>query len=173
MLLNHARDIAGLIRAPIEETPIKLTQLLEDRKKLERELSEAKRRLAMGGNVSGESDQGSQLIGGVKLMLRKVEGIDVKDLKALVDEGKKTLGSGIIAIACASSDGKAGVVVGVTQDLIDRFSAVDFVRIASEKLGGKGGGGRPDMAQAGGPDTSAIDEALAAIERALKDQTAA
>ncbi|NDB70012.1 MAG: alanine--tRNA ligase, partial [Methylocystaceae bacterium] len=123
------RDIAGLIRAPIEETPIKLTQLLEDRKKLERELSEAKRRLAMGGNVSGESDQGSQLIGGVKLMLRKVEGIDVKDLKALVDEGKKTLGSGVIAIACASSDGKAGVVVGVTQDLIDRFSAVDFVRI--------------------------------------------
>lgn len=167
------RDIAGLIRAPIEETPIKLTQLLEDRKKLERELSEAKRRLAMGGNVSGESDQGSQLIGGVKLMLRKVEGIDVKDLKALVDEGKKTLGSGVIAIACASSDGKAGVVVGVTQDLIDRFSAVDFVRIASEKLGGKGGGGRPDMAQAGGPDAYAIDEALAAIERALKDQTAA
>ena len=106
-------------------------------------------------------------VGDIKLMARAVTGVDVKDLKGLVDEGKKQIGSGVVAIVGVAEDGKAGVVVGVTEDLTARFSAVDLVRKASEALGGKGGGGRPDMAQAGGPDGAKADAALKAIETAL------
>jgi alanyl-tRNA synthetase len=106
-------------------------------------------------------------VGNVKLMARAVEGIEMKDLKSLADDGKKQLGSGVVAIVGLTSDGKAGVVVGVTADLTARYNAVDLVRVASEALGGKGGGGRPDMAQAGGPDGAKADAALAAIEKAI------
>jgi alanyl-tRNA synthetase len=106
-------------------------------------------------------------VGGVKLISRAVTGIDMRDLKTLADEGKKQLGSGIVAIVGVGEDGKAGVVVGVTSDLTGRFSAVDLVRAGSERLGGKGGGGRPDMAQAGGPDGAQASAALAAIEAAI------
>jgi alanyl-tRNA synthetase len=166
------RDIAGLIRAPAEEAPIRIAQLLEERKKLERELADAKRKLAMGGGAGEGADSDLRDIGGVRLMLRTVAGVEAKDLKSLVDEAKKRIGSGVVALACAA-DGKAGVVVGVTNDLTDRFSAVDFVRVASVHLGGKGGGGRPDMAQAGGPDIDGIDAALAAIDAALAEKVAA
>lgn len=166
------RDIAGLIRAPAEEAPARIAQLLDERKKLERELADAKRRLAMGGSAGDGADSDLRDIGGVRVMLRAVAGVEAKDLKSLVDEAKKRIGSGVVALACAA-DGKAGVVVGVTDDLTDRFSAVDFVRIASVCLGGKGGGGRPDMAQAGGPDVEAIDAALEAIGAALAEKTAA
>jgi len=100
-------------------------------------------------------------------LLRAVEGIDLKDLRSLADEGKKKVGSGVVAIVGVTEDGKAGIVVGVTNDLVSRFNAVDLVRKGAEALGGKGGGGRPDMAQAGGPDGSKADAALAAIEAAL------
>ena len=100
-------------------------------------------------------------------MARAVEGIEMKDLKSLADDGKKQLGSGVVAIVGVTEDGKAGVVVGVTSDLTARFSAVDWSKIASEALGGKGGGGRPDMAQAGGPDGTKADAALEAIEKAM------
>jgi alanyl-tRNA synthetase len=106
-------------------------------------------------------------IGDVKLMARRVEGIDLKDLRSLADEGKKQLGSGVVAIVGVTGEGKAGIVVGVTDDLVTRFSAVDLVRKGAEALGGKGGGGRPDMAQAGGPDGGKADAALAAIASAL------
>ncbi len=106
-------------------------------------------------------------VGGVKLLARAVEGIEIKDLKSLADDGKKQLGSGVVAIVGVTEDGKAGVVVGVTADLTARFNAVDLVRMGSEALGGKGGGGRPDMAQAGGPDGAKADAALAAIEKAM------
>ena len=106
-------------------------------------------------------------VAGVKLMARAVEGVEIKDLKSLVDQGKKELGSGVVALIATSEDGKASVVVGVTPDLVARFSAVDLVRKASEVLGGKGGGGKPDMAQAGGPDGDKADAALAAIEAAM------
>ena len=105
--------------------------------------------------------------GGVKLMSRAVSGIDMRDLKSLADEGKKRLGSGIVAIVGVAEDGKAGIVVGVTEDLTQRFDAVTLVRAGAEKLGGKGGGGRRDMAQAGGPDGAKADAALAAVEAAL------
>ena len=106
-------------------------------------------------------------VGDVKLMARAVEGIEMKDLKSLADDGKKQLGSGVVAIVGVTGDGKAGVVVGVTSDLTARYNAVDLVRVASEALGGKGGGGRPDMAQAGGPDGAKADAALSAIEKAM------
>ena len=110
---------------------------------------------------------GVREVGDVKLMARAVEGVETKDLKSLVDDGKKQIGSGVVAIVGVTEDGKAGVVVGVTADLTSRFSAVDLVKIASAALGGKGGGGRPDMAQAGGPDGAKANAALSAIEKAM------
>ena len=110
---------------------------------------------------------GVREVGNVKLMARAVEGIEMKDLKSLADDGKKQIGSGVVAIVGVTEDGKAGVVVGVTADLTSRFNAVDLVQVASEALGGKGGGGRPDMAQAGGPDGAKADAALSAIEKAM------
>jgi alanyl-tRNA synthetase len=100
-------------------------------------------------------------------MARAVEGIDLKDLRSLADDGKKKLGSGVVAIVGVTGDGKAGIVVGVTNDLVARFNAIDLARKGAEVLGGRGGGGRPDMAQAGGPDGSKAQAAIAAIEAAL------
>jgi len=163
------REMAALVRAPAEEAPARLFALLEERKRLEQELADAKRKLAMGG---GGAAQDVQNVAGVKLFSRAVSGVDAKDLKGLVDDAKKAIVSGVVAIANTAADGKAGVVVGVTDDLTAKFNAVDFVRVASEKLGGKGGGGRPDLAQAGGPDASGIGAALAAIQEALKAKAA-
>ena len=118
-----------------------------------------------GGDAPGTD--GVRTVGDVKLMARAVEGIDLKDLRSLADEGKKTVGSGVVAIVGVTGDGKAGIVVGVTNDLVPRFNAVELVRKGAEALGGKGGGGRPDMAQAGGPDGSKADAALDAIAAAL------
>jgi len=103
----------------------------------------------------------------VNYLGRVVEGIAPKDLKGLVDEAKKSVGSGIVAFVGVAEDGKAALVVGVSDDLTARFSAVDLVRIGAEQLGGKGGGGRPDMAQAGGPDGAKAGDALGAIEARL------
>ena len=140
---------------------------MDERARLERELSEAKKKLAMGGGARAPTAaDGVRAVGDVKLLARAVEGIELKDLRSLADEGKKQVGSGVVAIVGKTDDGKAGIVVGVTADLTARFSAVDLVRKGAEALGGKGGGGRPDMAQAGGPDGSKADAALAAIEAA-------
>ena len=157
---------AALKTAPAD-VPARVASLLEERKKLERELAETKKRLAMGGG-SGE-DNAAKSIGDVTFSARCVEGISPRDLKGLVDEEKSKIGSGVAAIAAKTEDGKAAVVVGVTDDLTQRFSAVDLVRIAAAAVGGKGGGGRPDMAQAGGPDGHKCQEALNSIEKALSD----
>jgi alanyl-tRNA synthetase len=106
-------------------------------------------------------------VGGIKLLARSVSGIDMKDLKSLADDGKKQIGSGVVALVAVNDEGRAGIVVGVTADLTKRFNAVELARKAAEALGGKGGGGRPDMAQAGGPDGSKAEAALAAVEAAL------
>lgn len=166
------QDIAALMRAPVEEAPNRLAQLMEERKRLERELGDAKRKLAMGGGAGKDGGSEAREIAGVKLLTRAVDGIDAKDLKSLVDDAKKSLGSGVVAIASASPDGKAGIVVGVTDDLVEKYSAVEFVRVASVALGGKGGGGRPDLAQAGGPDAAGINQALASVEDALRAKAA-
>ncbi|MEI7804709.1 MAG: alanine--tRNA ligase, partial [Hyphomicrobiales bacterium] len=166
--IQLAKSVAAEIKAPLEELPQRINALLDERKKLERDLADAKKKLAMGGGAkSGGSDDGARTIGGVNVLLRVVSGIDIKDLKSLADEGKRQLGSGVVAIVGTTEDGKAGIVVGVTDDLTKRFNAVELVRKASEVLGGKGGGGRPDMAQAGGPDGAKADAALKAIEAAL------
>jgi alanyl-tRNA synthetase len=160
-------EITALLKAPVAEAPARLAALLDERKKLERDLADARKKLAMGGG--GKSDGADAIIsvGDVKLFARAVEGIEMKDLKSLVDEGKKQVGSGVVAIVGIAEDGKAGIVVGVTDDMTKRFNAVDLVRKGAEAMGGKGGGGRPDMAQAGGPDGAKANDALKAIESAL------
>src|SRR6202035_463653 len=166
-LARLAKAAASELRVPIEDVQNRVVTLLDERKRLERELSDAKKKLAMGGGSNNDAANGIRAIGGANFMPRVVHGIELKDLRSLADEGKKQVGSGIVAIVGISDDGKAGIVVGVTDDLVKRFNAVDLVRKGAEVLGGKGGGGRPDMAQAGGPDASKADAALAAIEAAL------
>ena len=163
-----ARAAAAEIKTPLDEMPARLALLLDERRRLERELTDAKKKLAMGGGAkSGGEANGVRMVGDVKLMARAVSGIDIKDLKSLADEGKKQLGSGVVALVGVTEEGKAGIVVGVTSDLTARFNAVDLVKKGAEALGGKGGGGRPDMAQAGGPDGAKADAALAAIASAI------
>src|SRR6202000_1180540 len=164
-----AKTAAGELRTTLEEMPARIAVLMEERKKLERDLSDARKKLAMGGGASsgGAAANGVREVGGAKLLARAIEGVETKDLKSLVDDGKKQIGSGVVAIVGVTEDGKAGIVVGVTSDLTSRFNAVELVRKGSEALGGKGGGGRPDMAQAGGPDGDKADAALAAIEKAM------
>jgi len=159
-------DLAALLRAPAGEAAERLEALIEDKRKLERELAEARRKLAMGGGT-GEAGAARD-VGGVKLYARAVSGVDMKDLKSLADEAKQNVGSGVVVIAAASEDGKASIVVAVTPDLTNRFNAVELVRLGSAALGGKGGGGRPDMAQAGGPDGAKTQEALAAVEAGVR-----
>ena len=166
-----AKSAASELRTTLDEMPARIAALMEERKRLERDLSEARKKLAMGGGAAAggaaSAGAGVRQVGNVRLMARAVEGVETKDLKSLVDDGKKQLGSGVVAIVGVTADGKAGVVVGVTADLVARFNAVELVRLAAEALGGKGGGGRPDMAQAGGPDATRADAALAAIEQAM------
>ncbi|MEH3145626.1 MAG: alanine--tRNA ligase [Methylobacterium frigidaeris] len=158
-------QVAALLKVPAADAPERLAALIEDRRRLERELTDARRKLAMGGG--GAAEDPVRDVGGVRLMARAVEGVEMRDLKSLADEGKKRLGSGVVAIVGVAPDGKAGLVVGVTEDLTGRFDAVALVRAGSERLGGKGGGGRRDMAQAGGPDGAAAEAALEAIQAAM------
>jgi alanyl-tRNA synthetase len=168
--IQVVKAAAAELKVPLEDMPARIGSLLDERKKLERDLSDAKKKLAMGGggaSASGDSNDIRQ-VNGVKLLARAVSGIELKDLRSLADEGKRQVGSGVVAIVATAEDGKAGIVVGVTDDLTKRFNAVDLVRKGAEVLGGKGGGGRPDMAQAGGPDGSKAQAALEAIEAALQ-----
>jgi alanyl-tRNA synthetase len=166
-LRDVARAVAAELKAPVGEVAARAGALLEERRRLERELSDAKKKLAMGGGARSDGADGVRVVGDVKLLARAVEGIDLKDLRSLADEGKKRLGSGVVAIVGVTEEGKAGLVVGVTADLTAKFSAVDLARTGAAALGGKGGGGRPDMAQAGGPDGSKASAALDAIAAAL------
>ena len=165
--VQSAKAAAAELKVPLEEMPARVASLLEERKKLERELSDVRKKLAMGGGTVKSADDGVRQVNGVKLIARAVSGIELKDLRSLADEGKKQVGSGVVAIVGLTEDGKAGIVVGVTDDLTKRFNAVELVKKGAEVLGGKGGGGRPDMAQAGGPDGSKAEDALKAIEVAL------
>jgi alanyl-tRNA synthetase len=157
---QRVRDIALKLKVRPEDALPRLDALLEERRKLERELAEANKKLAMGGGGGGEP--AVRQIGSINLMARAVEGVAPKDLRGLVDQGKQAVGSGIVAIV-GINDGKAGLIVGVTEDLTDRISAVDLVQLGSVVLGGRGGGGRADLAQAGGPNAGAAEEALKVI----------
>ncbi|MGH1420196.1 MAG: alanine--tRNA ligase [Hyphomonas sp.] len=158
-------DLADSLKVPLKDLSKKIATLSEEKRSLEKELADAKRKLAMGGG--GGAPAGPEEINGVKLMARVAEGVGGKDLRTLVDEAKSQLGSGVVVFV-GVADGKAGVTVGVTKDLTGQFSAVDLVKVASAALGGKGGGGRPDMAQAGGPDASKAKEALEAVRTAMR-----
>lgn len=167
----RVRELAGLLRAKPEDVVDRVKQIVEERRQLERQLSDAKRQIALGGGGNGvaatDGGQAIRTIGQVKMLARTVQGLNPKDLRGLVDDGKKQVGSGIVAIVGVTEDGKAGLAVGVTDDLTKSHSAVDLVKVGAAALGGKGGGGRPDMAQAGGPDGSKAADALSAIEKAL------
>jgi alanyl-tRNA synthetase len=160
------REAASAMRAAPAELPDRIAQLLDERKKLERDLSEARRQLAMGGGGGGAPTETVE-INGAKYMGRAVEGVDPKDLRSLVDQAKQQIGSGVVAFATAT-EGKAALVVGVTEDLAKRFNAVELLKKGVEAVGGKGGGGRPDMAQGGGPDGAKLQAALDAIASAMK-----
>jgi alanyl-tRNA synthetase len=155
---------AGTLKVKPEDVPARLTALVEERRRLERELAEARKAAALGGGGSSEgANNAVRSVGTVKLMARMVRGIPPKDLRGLVDDGKRQLGSGIVAIIGVSDEGKAGIVVGVTDDLTADYNAIDLVRAGAVALGGSGGGGRPDMAQAGGPDGTRAEAAFDAI----------
>ena len=154
-------QIAGLVRAAPAELADRITTLMEDRRALEAQVADLRKKLATGGGAPEVEE-----IAGVKVAARNMGEVPPRDLKGLADAIGKQLGSGIVALV-STAEGKASIVVGVSADLTSRFSAVDLVRVASAAVGGKGGGGRPDMAQAGGPDGARADEALAAIRVAL------
>jgi alanyl-tRNA synthetase len=171
----RVRQAAGVLKIAPHDLVERVGILADERKKLERQVADLKRQIAMGGTgaaggTGADASGGIQTFGAVKLLARKVDGISLKDLRGLVDDGKKQIGSGIVAIVGVSEDGKAGVAVGVTDDLTKTWNAVDLVRVGAEAVGGKGGGGRPDMAQAGGPDAAHAAKAIAAITELVRDK---
>jgi alanyl-tRNA synthetase len=194
---QRLRDVAARLKVPEDEAVQRVSNLIEEGRKLERELREARKKLALApSGIPGlpgipadyePSDAsvatarvrslppsslalpGVVAIGDVNFFPRKVSGIATKDLKSLADEAKQRVGSGVVAIVGIDGDGKAGIVVGVTPDLTGRFDAVQLVRAAADKLGGRGGGGRRDLAQAGGPQSAEADAALAAIGDLLRE----
>ncbi|MBC93410.1 MAG: alanine--tRNA ligase [Rhodospirillaceae bacterium] len=161
-LLNST---ANILRSSPADVPMRVSQVLEERRKLERELEETRRKLVTNGNSSVETPHKD--INGIKYIGRSLTDIPPRELKSMVDDLKSQLGSGIVVII-GIYDGKGSIVVGVTNDLIKQVSAVDLVRLGVEALGGKGGGGRPDMAQGGGPDIARVSNALTSIEGFIK-----
>jgi alanyl-tRNA synthetase len=161
---ERVREAAELLKVSPGEMIERLAAIIDERRKLERQLADAKRELALGGGAAGAPAASAvQALGDTKLLARVVHGVAPKDLRGLVDDAKKQLGSGIAAIIGVSEEGKAALVVGVTSDLTGSHDAVELARVGAETLGGKGGGGRPDLAQAGGPDGARAEQALQAI----------
>jgi alanyl-tRNA synthetase len=159
---RRLNEASGALRASPAEVPARIEALLEDRRKLERQVAELQKKLATGGDGAAAVET----VAGVKLAARNLGDVPARELKGLADAIGKQLGSGVVALV-SSAEGKASIVVGVSPDLTGRFNAVELVRAASAAVGGKGGGGRPDMAQAGGPDGARAEEALAAVRGAM------
>jgi alanyl-tRNA synthetase len=166
---DRLREAAAALKSTPEEVPARVAGLLEERRRLERELVEAKKALALGGGRSADA-QGPEQVGGHGFIGQVLEGLDPKELRGLVDNAKQRVGSGIVALV-AVNDGRASVAVGVTDDLTGSRNAVELVRAAVAALGGQGGGGRPDMAQGGGPDGSKAQGALDAVRASLETST--
>jgi alanyl-tRNA synthetase len=158
------RDTAAILRSSPEEVPGRVSALLNDRRRLERELADAKKALAMNGGAAGPA--GPESVAGIGFFGQVAEGFDAKGLRGAVDEAKQRIGSGV-AMLVAVNDGRASVAIGVTADLTARLNAVDLTRAAVAALGGQGGGGRADMAQGGGPDGAKATEAIAAVRAAI------
>ena len=162
---DKLRQTAAALKTTPEDVPTRIAALVEQSRKLERELAEAKKALALGGGSTAQP-AGPEKIGNIDFLGQVIEGLDPKELRGIVDQNKATLGSGVSAVL-AVVDGRASIAVGVTDDLKGQISAVDLVRAGVEALGGKGGGGRPDMAQGGGPDGDKATAALDAVRTAL------
>ncbi|MGH6614108.1 alanine--tRNA ligase [Sphingomonas sp.] len=165
------RETAATLKATPDEVPARVAALVEDRRRLERELAEAKKALALGGGA-GAAPAGPEQVGGVNFVGQVIADFDAKGLRGAVDEAKQRIGSGVVAIV-AVNEGRASIAVGVSDDLVATNNAVDLLRRAVSVLGGQGGGGRPDMAQGGGPEGDKADEAVAAIRAALEEAKAA
>jgi alanyl-tRNA synthetase len=161
---DKLKDVAAQLRANPDEVPARVAALADSVRKLEKELAETKKALALGGGAGGSAEP--EEVGGIKFLGQTFDGLDPKELRGLANEAKQQLGSGIAAFVTVN-DGRASVLVTVTDDLTSRFSAVDLVRTGVETLGGQGGGGKPEMAQGGGPDGSKAAEAVAAIRGML------
>jgi len=161
------REAAATLKSSPDEVPARIASLVEDRRRLERELADAKKALAMSGGAASSDASGPENVAGYKFLGQVVDGLDPKELRSTVDTMKQRVGSGIAALI-AVNDCRASVAVGVTGDLVGQISAVDLVKAAVAALGGQGGGGRPDMAQGGGPDGDKAAEALAAVKEALE-----
>jgi alanyl-tRNA synthetase len=164
---ERLREAAAALKTAPEDVPARVASLIEERRKLERELAEAKKALALGGGGSSGEATGPETVGGHAFVGQVMQGLDPKALRGLVDDAKKRVGSGVV-ILVGVNDGRASVAVGVTDDLSSRLSAVDLVQRAVAEVGGKGGGGRPDFAQGGGPNGSQAEKAVAAVRTALE-----
>ena len=162
---DKLRQTAAALKTTPEDVPARIAALVEQSRKLERELAEAKKALALGGGGAAQA-AGPEKVGSIDFLGQVIDGLDPKELRGIVDQNKATLGSGVSAVL-AVVDGRASIAVGVTDDLKGSISAVDLVRAGVEALGGKGGGGRPDMAQGGGPDGDKAQAALDAVKAAL------
>jgi alanyl-tRNA synthetase len=167
--LQAAKAASSELKVSLEDMPARVAGLLDERKKLERDLSDARKKLAMGGGAASDSGAADiETIAGVKVLAKSLSGVDAKDLRGIADEGKKKLGSGVVVLVANDAEGKAALVVGVTPDLTGANNAVQMVQAGVAVLGGKGGGGRPDMAQGGGPDGTQADAAIAAVKKLVK-----
>lgn len=160
---RRAQEVAGLLKTTVSDLCVRATDLLEERKNFEREIVQLKKDIALNGSKSSEHKKDIEKINDVAFLYRIIQGIQAKDLKSLVDGAKRQLRSGIAVFITIDEKEKASVVVGVTEDLSLQYSAIDLVRIAVENLGGKGGGGRSDLAQGGGPDGASAQKAIDAI----------
>jgi alanyl-tRNA synthetase len=161
------REAAVTLKSSPDEVPARIAALVEDRRKLERELADARKALAMGGSTAKSDASAPEEVNGHKFIGQVVEGLDPKTLRSTVDTMKQRVGSGIAALI-AVNEGRASVAVGVTAALAGQVNAVALLKAAVATLGGQGGGGRPDMAQGGGPDGSKAKEALEAVKQALE-----
>jgi alanyl-tRNA synthetase len=168
---ERLKEAAAALKASPDEVPARVAALVEERRRLERELADAKKALAMGGGGAA-APAGPEQVGGLNFIGQVIDGLDPKELRGAVDEAKARIGSGVAALV-AVNEGRASVAVGVTTDLVGSVSAVDLVKAAVAALGGQGGGGRPDMAQGGGPDGAQAAAALDAVKAALAGVAAA
>jgi len=169
---DKLKEAAAALKTSPDEVPARIASLVEERRRLERELADAKKALALGGGAAKAEAAGPEQIDGKAFIGQVIEGLDPKGLRGLIDENKQRIGSGVIALI-AINEGRASVAVGVTEDLVGSVNSVDLVKVGVTALGGQGGGGRPDMAQGGGPDGGAAQDAMAAIRSALAKQAEA
>jgi alanyl-tRNA synthetase len=161
---DKLREAAATLKSSPDDVPARVAALIEDRRRLERELADAKKALALGGSAGAPT--GPEDIGGVAFVGQVLNDFEAKGLRGAVDEAQQRIGSGIAAMV-AINEGRASIAVGISEDLVARYNAVDLLRRAVSVLGGQGGGGRPDMAQGGGPDGDKAEDAIAAIRAAI------